>query len=264
LPAAAVVTALSLTPVKGTRVHTVDSVLLEPGGVRENRRFYIIDGRDRLANGKRLGALTTIVSEYADAERRLTLRFPDGREVTGTIARGEEVRTRYFSRSARGRIVRGSFSAALTEYLGEPLRLVEAVEPGGAVDRGARGVASLISRASLERLAVAGDAGGIDARRFRMLIEIDGVDAHAEDRWVGQTVDVGEAQLALHGHVGRCLITSRHPDTGEVDLPTLEILSGYRGAEAATEPLPFGVYGEVLRAGRVRVGDGVRLSERVH
>jgi uncharacterized protein YcbX len=148
-----IVTALSLTPVKGTRLRSVDHVRLEPDGVRENRRFYLIDEGDRLANGKRLGALTTILSDYDDAARHLSLRFPDGRVVEGAITLGDLVQTRFYSHRARGRIVGGPFSAALSEHVGESLRLVEAVEPGGAVDRGADGVASLISRASLARLA---------------------------------------------------------------------------------------------------------------
>ena len=81
-----------------------------------------------------------------------------------------------FYRPPRPRAARrGPFSAALSEHVGEPLRLVEAVEPGGAVDRGEAGVASLISRASLARLAEVAGESSVDARRFRMLIEFDGV-----------------------------------------------------------------------------------------
>ena len=60
--------------------------------------------------------------------------------------------------------------------------------------------------------------------------------------------------------MGRCLITSRHPETGEVDLPTLDILGSYRRDLDSTEPLPFGIYGEVLSEGSVRVGDPVTLD----
>ena len=93
-----------------------------------------------------------------------------------------------------------------------------------------------------------------------MLIEIEGVAAHAEDRWVGRRVRVGESLLTMHGHVGRCLITTRDPDTAETDLPTLDVLRSYRGGETSTEPLPFGIYGEVLEGGVVRLGDPVSLD----
>ena len=64
----------------------------------------------------------------------------------------------------------------------------------------------------------------------------------------------------MHGHVGRCLVTSRDPETGEVDLPTLDLLRDYRGELNSTEPLPFGIYGEVLQGGAVRLGDPVELK----
>jgi uncharacterized protein YcbX len=62
--------------------------------------------------------------------------------------------------------------------------------------------------------------------------------------------------LSFNGDVGRCVVTSRHPDTGEIDLPTLTVLAGYR-PDGVSEPLPFGIYGSVTTPGRVRVGDAV-------
>ena len=49
-----------------------------------------------------------------------------------------------------------------------------------------------------------------------MLFEIDGVEAHEEDRWVGTEVRVGAARVVFKGDVGRCAVTSRDPDTGTV------------------------------------------------
>jgi uncharacterized protein YcbX len=64
--------------------------------------------------------------------------------------------------------------------------------------------------------------------------------------------------VRFRGHVGRCLITSRDPDTGVVTLPTLDILGDYRRDLDTTEPLPFGIYGEVVAEGTVQVGDPVK------
>jgi uncharacterized protein YcbX len=253
----AFVTGLATTAVKGTRLRAVDRIELDENGARGNRRFYVIDERDRLINGKVTGELQTIVADYTEAEQRLALTFADGGVVEGQIEHDGWVRTRFFSQTAEARVVIGPWSEALSACVGRPVRLVQT---SSAVDRGRRGAASVISRASLARLAQAADQDEIDARRFRMLIEIDGVEAHAEDRWVGSRVAVGEAVLAIHGHVGRCLITSRDPDTGVVDLPTLDALGSYRRELESTEPLPFGIYGGVIQPGVVRVGDVVSVE----
>jgi uncharacterized protein len=179
--------------------------------------------------------------------------------VSGTVEHGDAFDTRFFSRPVRARPVLGPWSDALTAWFQCTLRVVEAVDRPG-VDRGAGGAVSLVSRASLERLARAAGEPGVDARRFRMLVEIDGVGEHAEDAWVGARVRVGEALVRVGGHVGRCSITTRHPESAVVDLPTLDILRDYRHGLDTTEPLAFGVYGRVLEAGRVAVGDAVEVE----
>ena len=148
----------------------------------------------------------------------------------------------------------GPWQDAISRFVGRPLELLWADD--GAVDRTPQGgTVSLVSRASLERLreeaAVADD---IDGRRFRMLFEIDGVSAHEEDTWIGTKVRLGEATVVFNGDIGRCIVTSRDPDTGVIDLPTLVTLASYR-RDGAAESLPFGIYGSVLIPGRVRVGD---------
>ena len=92
---------------------------------------------------------------------------------------------------------------------------------------------------------------------FRMLFGLDGVDAHAEDSWVGRRVAFGDAVVRLRGLVGRCAVTTHDPDTGLPDLDTLRILTGYRSDVESDEPLPIGVWGGVEQPGRVRVGDPV-------
>lgn len=250
----ALVSRLSVTPVKATRLRQVESITLGPSGVRENRRFLLVDDRDRMVNAKHLGDLTALVADYSDSERRLRIRFPDGRVAEDEVRHDGDIEARFYSGILRGRLVSGPWSEAISEYAGQPLRLVEAGD-AGAVDRGALGAASLISRASLARLAEIAGCDSVDSRRFRMLIEVDGVDAHAEDEWVGRALRVGGALLRFEGHVGRCLITSRDADTGAIDLPTLDILREYRHDLDTTEPLPFGIYGSVLEPGVIRVGD---------
>jgi MOSC domain-containing protein len=176
--------------------------------------------------------------------------------VEGVVELGDRVDAELYRRARPAHRVLGPWEAAISRYVGRPLTLLWADE--GAVDRTPEGgTVSLVSQASLERLrheAAVEDA--IDGRRFRMLFEIDGVRAHEEDEWIGREVQIGEATVIFNGDVGRCVVTSRDPDTGVIDLPTLVTLVSYR-PDGQTEPLPFGIYGAVVTPGRVALGDTV-------
>lgn len=100
-------------------------------------------------------------------------------------------------------------------------------------------------------------AAAIDHRRFRMSIKFDGAAPYAEDDWIGRKLRAGEATLRVNGHVGRCAVTTRDPDTGTRDLPVLDLLKASRGNVISEEPLPFGVYAMVREPGRIRIGDPI-------
>ena len=159
----------------------------------------------------------------------------------------------------------GPWSAALSRHVGRAVRLLESA--GGHGDcgrsRGHGPPVSLISRATLARLTdeLALDEP-IDPRRFRMLFEIDGVGPHEEDGWLGKPLRIGEAVVRLHGHVGRCAVTQRDPETGRTDIQTLQAGSRRlpRARPPTTERLACRVLEcSVLRAGSVRVGDTAAL-----
>jgi uncharacterized protein len=254
------VTALSITPVKGLRITARERLELERTGARGDRAFYLIDTRGRMINGKHSGMLNGIVAEL-DGDGELALTFPDGQVVSGTPEPGDELQTSFHSRPRAAQLIDGPFSQAISRHAGEPLRLVGAADGAPAVDRGARGAVTLISRASLDRLAEVAREPSIDARRFRMTVEIDGVAPFAEDAWIGRELRIGRAVVRPRGHVGRCIVTSRHPVSGAVDLPTLDLLRSFRSGTPTSERLAFGVYGEVVCSGVVELGDEVVLAE---
>jgi uncharacterized protein len=248
---------ISLTPVKATAVQLVDEVELLETGPRGDRRFYFVSGASgRLLNNKDCGPLQLVRAEYDELADELTLRMPDGAIVTGRLERGEEVETRFHSQPRRVRLVRGPWADAVSRLVGEPVQLVE--PPDGAADRGRGGAATLLGTASLTALAEMLGVGSVDARRFRMNLGVDGLQAHEEDEWLGRRVAVGQAVVVPYGNVGRCVVTTQSPETGRTDLGTLKALAGYRGDIETTEPLPFGVHAAVAEPGRVHVGDAVK------
>ena len=247
---------LSLAPVKSLRLASVDAIELELTGVRGDRRYYLVDDEGALFNAKRAPALVAVQAE-AEGDR-LLLRFPDGAEVTGHVELGERIPTSFFGRPVEGRLVDGPWSDALTAYVGRPLRLARTEREGDGVDRGRLAGATLVSTGSLDALQqAAGETDPVDGRRFRMTVGIDGVEPHAEDTWIGTQVHLGGATVAVRQHVGRCAVTTLDPERGVRDLDTLGVISAYRRDVPTIEPVPFGVWCEVVVPGRVAVGDSV-------
>jgi uncharacterized protein YcbX len=255
-PRVARVSRLSIAPVKGLALLHPAEILLERHGVTENRRFHLIEPDGRRFASKECGPLVLVRAEYDTAAERLALRFPDGTVVADEVrALGERVETDFYGRPVPGRIVCGPWAAALSEYAGRELLLVRPDAAGAGVDRGP-GPVTLVSEASVEELGRQVE-DEVDGRRFRMLVEVAGCAPHEEDEWAGALVRVGGATVRVLDTVGRCVVTSRNPETGATDLDTLRAIQSYRGRNRETGGIDFGVWGDVVEPGRVRVGDPV-------
>jgi uncharacterized protein YcbX len=235
------VTALAIAPVKGMRLVPAERLDLGPTGAAGDRAFLVVDEDDGLLLTARTPTLVQVTPHW-DGER-LSLSFPDGGEVSGVPEPGRHATTaNYEGRPIAGRLVDGELAGALSEHLKRPVRLL-ARDPG---ERGADDApVTLMSEASVTALGVP------DPRRFRMTITIDGVDAWEEHGWGGRELTAGDAVLRVSEPVPRCVVTTRDPDTGRRDAPTLKALAELRGKRDVT----FGVWCEVVAPGRLRVGD---------
>jgi uncharacterized protein YcbX len=250
---------LSVAPVKSMRLVSVDAIELETTGVRGDRRFYLVDEDGMLVNAKRMPRLLTVRAAVED--RRLVLRFADGTTVDGEVQLGEPLETNFYGRPVIGRFVHGPWNEPLSQLAGKPVRVARTEREGDGVDRGRRAGASLVSTGSLDALGVAaGATRPVDGRRFRMTIGVDGVEPHAEDDWIGSRVRLGGAVVSVRENVGRCAVTTLDPETGIRDLDTLGTIAVYRADIATREPLPFGVWCEVVAPGPVAVGDLVEVD----
>ena len=253
---------LHVAPVKGLVIQERDHVMLGMNGVEEDRRFCLVDETGRMLNGKRFAPVATVSAQFEPATDRLELRMGDDARVSGRVTVGEPIEVTIYGHLAPGHLVEGPWTAALSERLCRTVRLVRLDGPGHGHDRAESGAgATLLSLASLARMAEEAGVANVDPRRFRMLIGIDGATAHEEDGWLGKRVRVGKAVVIPWGNVGRCRVTTLDPNTGTRDFDTLEVLARYRREVPSTEPLSFGVWARVEEAGRVALGDDIVLLE---
>lgn len=251
---------INMTPLKGTRLHALEEVRLTERGIPGNRSFYLVDDGDELVSGRELPQLVQIVASYASEPERLTLRWPDGRELSGPADRvGREVTTDFWGRPVQGGAVLGSFSDALSEFCSRRLHLMRCRSDADAVDDEPL---TMMSFESVRDLADRGGyAGELDGRRFRMNLEIGGCEPYEEESWTGRRVRVGDATLLVGEQVPRCVFVTKDPDTGEKDWNTLRHIAKLRPRMPDGKGLPFGVYASVVEPGTVRLGDHVALVD---
>jgi uncharacterized protein YcbX len=246
------VTRISVSPVKGFRLSHPDEIVLGPDGVVENRRFFLVDSEGQRLRSSRTPWPTQIRADYDSVSELLRMRFPDGSEIeSDATASGERVRSTSGTIDVTGHIVDGPWEAPLSRLAGQPVRLARADRTGASLNA----PVTLVSDGSLTRLAREAGRSEVDARRFRMLFQLDGCDPHEEDTWDGLPFEIGSAVVRVVGPVDRCAVTTRDPDTGERDLDTLRLLKDYRGRRESDGAVLFGVYASVERPGVVRVGD---------
>ncbi|MGZ8845096.1 MAG: MOSC domain-containing protein [Pyrinomonadaceae bacterium] len=102
-----------------------------------------------------------------------------------------------------------------------------------------------------------------DLRRFRpnVVIETNSAEPFEENSWVGRTLTFGEGNGAVPiASIGvtmkdeRCVMVNFDPDTAEKDSAVMKTVVRLNGNYA-------GVYGAVVRAGELRVGQVVTLGE---
>lgn len=243
---------LAIAPVKGLRLAQADELEIGESGAVGDRAFVVVDENDgALIQTARTPTLVQVAQRWNPRSGELTLRFPDGAEVSGVPTPGKPVTTGlYDGRRVNGRLTSGPHSEALSAHLGRPVRLM-------ALDRDEVGAddypVTLMSSASVAAVAEALAGNVPDPRRFRMTITVEGTGAWEEHGWAGGDVDVGEVRLRIVDPVPRCVVTTRDPENGRRDVPVLRTLAELRGKKDVT----FGVWCEVERPGRVRRGDHV-------
>jgi uncharacterized protein YcbX len=248
------VSRLSVTPVRGLALLHPDVVQLEPLGVPDDRRYSLTTRDGRPFDGTKDGTLVQIKAELAHDPEQLTLTFPDGAVVGGEVALGALASVEAHHRAFPVRPVIGPWAEAISAFVGQPLLLVRAERDGGEPDREA---VSIVSEASVEELSRrSGLESRLDARRFRMLVELAGARPYEEDEWQGRRVEIGEAIVRVTRPNARCVITTQDPNTGLRDFPTLHAIRQHRGIRDGRH-LDFGVYAEVMQTGLLRVGDPV-------
>lgn len=241
-------------PIKSVGWETLDKAELSPGAVLPGDRHWAIahvaaafDGQPEGWHAKRnfvrgvaAPALMAVRARMDEAQSRLTLSHPSA----GTIDVAPDD-------PADARRLVDWVGPMWPETRPRADRVVRA--RGQAMTDVPSPFVSVLSVASLADL---GQRMGLDLsiHRFRGNLWIDGVEAWAEQGWVGQEITIGGARLRIEQPITRCNATKADPETGQVAGDTLAAL------EAAFGHREFGVYATVIDGGAIRCGDPVEVA----
>ena len=77
------VSRLSIAPVKGLALEHPAEIELTEQGVREDRRFYLVDDTGRLIDGLLAGRLVQVAAHIDPDGTHLRMTFPDGSRPRG-------------------------------------------------------------------------------------------------------------------------------------------------------------------------------------
>lgn len=228
------VVALRRYPVKSMGGESLDAVELGLRGIVGDRWFAVEDGNGHFASGKRT---------------RRFRRHDDVFRYSATTLRNGSVEVNANGR--RWRVGDPALDEELTAALGTSVR----VTPEATVPHQDAGAISLVTTATLQWCA---ERLGVDAdpRRLRVNVVLESDEAFIEEQWLGSTLTVGDAMLRCAATTERCRM---------IDIPQ----DGVRPRQRWLKPLAqqrdmrLGIYADVLRPGRISVGDPSDLEPRV-
>jgi uncharacterized protein len=239
-------------PVKSLQGEGLAAGVLTEQGLRGDRRWGLVDVDTGRVLSAKTEPLLMQATAYTDGEV-VRIRLPEGE----LFAPGPEA------------------DAALSAWLGRPVRLENAAATEGRFEMNVDNVddaspvielpcppgtffdaapVHLLTTASVRAMQQREPASAWNVRRFRPTLLIEAAaDGFAEDEWIGGTVRVGGAELAVFAPTVRCRMTVHEQPGIERDLGVITAVNRDHGGN-------LGVYAVVRTPGRVAVGDDVTVG----
>ena len=262
---------IRIYPVKGLHGHSVPEAVVEPWGLRGDRRYMVVDGTGRFLTQRQLPRMAVI--EAALVAGGLALSAPGaGRiAVAEPDAYAAPVAATVWTNEVTARDVGADVAAWLSAALGTACRLVYMADPASArpVDPDFAGCDDRVSFADGFPLLVTNEASLADLNtrlgapvgmdRFRTSVAVDAAEPWAEDGWA--RLRIGAVPFAGTKDCARCVVTTVDQDTGvrSQENEPLRTLAGFR--RKAGGRIIFGQNLIPRGLGRIAVGDPVRVLD---
>lgn len=232
-----IISELAIYPVKSMRQVPLEKAAIDMGGLKNDRRWMVVDADGRMITQRQQSRLSLIQPELIDGG--IILRTSGQSDLTVNIPAGNTIIVSVWNDNCNVCDTGDEAAQWLSQFLGVACRLVYfpdrevRVVDQNYAQQGDHTAFSdgfpvlLISQASLDDLN-SRMKDPVPMVRFRPNIVVSGCDAFAEDDW--KQLQIGELSLRIVKPCCRCVIPSIDIETGERSQnhePT-KTLSSYR------------------------------------
>jgi uncharacterized protein YcbX len=260
------VTRLRVYPVKSLAGSDVESAVVNPWGLDQDRRWGLVDELGAKITAREHNQLLGLSAlAIGDAVVRISDRA--GAAIDVDARNGGETIAVDHAGQGTAIAVRGDVNAWLSARLALPVRLVwqpnptvrsipseDGGEPGDVVSLADSAPLLLASLSSMEQLDewTGSDVASLDPVRFRPNVLIDGGEPFTEEAWTGVTI--GDVRFRTTMICDRCVMTTIEPTTLMRGKEPIRTLAAHRQRDHKTW---FGIRLTPQALGRIAVTDSV-------
>ena len=259
-------------PVKSMMGDELNPCHVTEKGVLGDRAYGIIDiETGKLANAKnpkkwpKMFYYRATYTEDVHSPNEIPpvrITMPDGNTVLSEEPNVNERLSSSFNRN----VVLGSPSQESVQFEGYVPEAIKELDNRGSIfSRTAPkgtffdiGLIHIITTNTIEKLQQLTPSSRIEPRRFRpnIILDVPGQKGFVEEEWVGCTISIdSDVQLKIVQPTKRCVMTTLAQGDLPNDLNVLRTLAQQNNGV-------FGVYAEVIQAGRITVGDHVDIISK--
>lgn len=269
-------TAINRFPVKSCRGESVDSAIVEPWGLRGDRRWMLVDDEGTVITAREVNRLVLVHPEITDGGLRVTapdlppldVATPDPSAQTPVAIWSSRLDAVPAGPEADAWFSKALGTTARLVHLDDPLKRPTSPDFSEPDDRVSFADGYPLLLATEESLAALNDevlASSDTGReplpmsRFRPNVVVSGVEPWAEDDW--RRIRIGDATFRAVKGCARCVLTTIDPDTAVREKEPIRSLAKIRRWDGATwfginlVPDTYGV--------TIRVGDEFEVLEAV-
>ncbi|TEW53929.1 MOSC domain-containing protein [Psychromonas sp. RZ22] len=257
-------TELYIYPIKSTKGIELPQALVEEKGLKDDRRYMLVDLEGKFITGRTHPQLTQISIEFSKKGLFVSAPKQPSIYIQPELFSTQTLNVDIWSDSVQAQHCNIEYDRWFSSFLKQECQLVYFADTSNRTVKNTQyevGFADgypllLINQASIDQLNTHLDAP-ISALHFRPNLLIKGDTAFIEDTWA--RIRIGEVAFQVSKPCSRCTFTNVDPKTGVADLEQpLKTLSQFRYHQG---DIDFGQNLIPLNTGIIRCGDAIEILE---